>query len=215
MLENNDLLDESKLSRLIDINNGDLSAITELLKEKGIDPLNVDVKAGNSYTPTDHAVSDESLNLDDVLNSVKATEMGKETIDIISNEFDQESKNNLLRNPANIAMLNAQRESGVYQKIMAEVSKQRMLGQLTGLTDLAAYTHIGNQIQARNGFATQPPANEIVTRKPKATDQKRSARRQAASPTRQQPPAKQTTFNGKSPLEMTDKELAAFSSKYL
>ena len=44
MLENNGLLDEQKLSYLIDLDKKNPSAITKLVKESGIDPIDIDIE---------------------------------------------------------------------------------------------------------------------------------------------------------------------------
>ena len=61
MLENNGLLDEGKLSRLIDLDKKNPEAIRALVKEAGIDPLDIDVESDSTYVPGDHVVSDEAM----------------------------------------------------------------------------------------------------------------------------------------------------------
>ena len=51
LLENNKLLDESKISYLIDLDKKNPEAITKLLKDSGIDPLDVDVNKESEYRP--------------------------------------------------------------------------------------------------------------------------------------------------------------------
>ena len=67
MLENNGLLDEQKITYLIDLDKKNPDAIGKLIKESGIDPLDVNTQEEPKYTPGNYSVSDAQVNLDAVL----------------------------------------------------------------------------------------------------------------------------------------------------
>ena len=186
MLENNGLLDEAKLSHLIDLDKKDPGAIKQLLKDSKIDPLEIDLEKDTEYKPNTYTVNDAQLKVDQVLDDIRGTPSYDETIDIIGNKWDESSKEILLKKPEIISALNDHVASGIFKTINDEMEAERMLGNLTGLSDLGAYKQIGDAIQARGGFDPEPPAPELklapvkkATDDPKLKDKKR-----AASPTK-------------------------------
>jgi len=91
MLEHNDLLDETKLSYLIDASKHDPGAITKLLKDANMDPLEIDTET-SEYQPKDHQVNDSQFELDQILDDIKDNDSFPKTIDAISNQWDAKSK---------------------------------------------------------------------------------------------------------------------------
>ena len=212
MLENNGLLDETKLSRLIDLDRKDPGAVRQLVKDSGIDPLEIDTEKDTEYTPNTYPVDDEQLQLDLVLDDIRDTPSYNETLDIIGNKWDESSKQILLKNPNIITAINSHVESGIYQKISDVVEHERMLGNLTGLSDLDAYKQIGDAIQAQGGFDNEPPpaaqpavATPAIPPAIKAKDDpKLKEKKRAASSTKAgKSSSKQNDFN---PLAMSDED---------
>ena len=62
MLENNNLLDEGKLSFLIDLDKGNPQAIQKLINDKQVDPLSFDLDKADEYVAGNHQVSDAAVN---------------------------------------------------------------------------------------------------------------------------------------------------------
>jgi hypothetical protein len=149
MLEKNELLDESKLSFLIDIANRNPDAIKKLVKESGIDPSEIDPDAKTDYVPGNHRVSDTEVRFRGVMDDLKATPEGKETLKLIHTDWDDASKDMLWENPEVLGIIHTQRENGVYAKITAEVDRQKTLGLLPAeVPFLHAYKHVGDQLTA-------------------------------------------------------------------
>ncbi len=219
MLDNNSLLDEEKLSYLIDLDKKNPEAITKFIKESGVDPLDVDTTKDTNYKPNTYTVSDKEVELDEVLQGIEGTPSFKDTIDIISNKWDAPSKKVLLEYPTIINIINDQIGSGIFDQIMNEVEKGKMLGELTGLSDLEAYRRVGDEIHARNGFVDQAQekqekqttvlANEQTPAKkqvdPKLKDRKRSASSIKTAPTKKK-------ANNYNPLAMSDDEFEKVSA---
>lgn len=225
MLENHGLLDESKLSYLIDLDKKNPEAIGKLVKDSGIDPLSLDPSEESTYTPKTYTVDDNQLALDAVLEEIRETPSYQTTLDVIGNKWDEASRRIIVANPAVIGVLNNQIASGIYDQIMATVDKQRMLGQLSGLSDLEAYRAVGDAMHAQGAFKPANPAVNtannapaVVTTPPTVSDkapgqQQRDQRRRAASVAQGKPGAKPATdFN---PLAMSDEEFDRITtSKY-
>ena len=214
LLENNNLLDESKLNFLIDLDNKNPEAITKLIKESGIDPFELDTEKANEYRPTNRSVDDRAIALDTVLEEMQDSPTYTRTLDIVSKQWDGSSKQTIAAQPQLLKVINDHMASGIYDIISTEVERERMFGRLDGLSNIDAYRKIGDAIQARGGFnhIGNPTPNQpvIVTPKPKADDTQLKEKRRAASST---PIAAKAT--GKSefnPLSMSDAEFSKMSA---
>ncbi len=213
LLEDNKI-DQERLALLIDVSKGNQAAISKLLAESNIDPLNL--KVSSEYTPTTYTVSDSELELKDTLDDLKGTPHFGQVLDLVSNKLDEKSKQLLLSNPDNLRVLSDHMASGIYTKVMDRVETQRALGNLKGLSDMEAYHFIGNQMHAQNEFGTatqtaKPVANtSVATNKNEADASKLKSRKLAASPTKSTPAAK-PGLNGFNPLTATDEEIANMS----
>lgn len=219
MLEKADLLDESKLSFLIDLNAKNPQAITRLLKDSELDPLDLDMDSADQYKASNHSVDEREIALGDVVEDIKDSEHYPKVIRVVTKEWDAASKQAVADEPQLLKVLEAHMASGAYDLISTEIEKERMFGRLGGMSDLEAYSKVGDAIHARGGFAhlyprqgqgqQQPTANgtPAAPNKPKDDDKRRDKRR-AASPSQRAAPASKTDeeFN---PLAMSDEEFLA------
>ncbi len=222
MLQNNKL-DESELSFLIDVKNGDPEAIKKLIKDSGIDPLEIDTNAEPTYVPGSHLVTDEEAGFRTVLEDLRSTPDGQATLDAV-NTWDQPSKQVVWKTPEILTVLHQQRESGIYADIAAEVDRRMTLGTLPANTPfLQAYQTVGDEMAkaaiaangggepgagADSGAAVPPngvktPAEPVATRaaapKPKLANGDQAA---AAASTRASPAAVKAKPDN--PLAMSD-----------
>lgn len=216
MLENNGLLDESKLSFLIDLEKKNPEAIKKLLKDGGIDPLSIDTTTDPAYTGGNHRVSDSDVAFQTTLDTVLAQPMGQETINDIHTNWDQASKQELGRDPSLLETFRQQRASGVYDVITTEMERQKILNpSLSSVPFVQLYNQVGNQlVQQRNATAAQAPtaqaAQPVATRvhvpKPVVTNGDKAA---AASGNRTTP---KTATPVKNFLAMSDEEFMKTAS---
>lgn len=210
MLENNGLLDESKLSFLIDINKKDPKAIGKLLADSEIDPLNL--TQGNDYTPNTYSVSDTELELNNTLDSIKESKHYGQLLDVVVNKWDGASKELLVSNPGVIEVLHSHMEQGIYDQVVVVMEKERALGRLTGLSDLEAYKIVGDNMNAKGLFKAPTPTqakatSPTATVKTAASESDLKSRKLAASPTKSKP-GKQNSLADFNPLTATDEEIA-------
>jgi hypothetical protein len=213
MLENNGLLNEEKLSYLIELDKKSPDAINKLVKDSGLNPMDFDAEKAGDYKPKIHAVDEREIVLDTVLDEIQETDSYNRTVKIVGQEWDGPSKQVIAQTPQLLKVINSHVASGIYDLISAEMERERMFGRLTGLSDIEAYRQVGDAIQARGGFdhlaASQqgsPSAAPVVVQpKPKKVDDPRlNEKRRAASTTK---PAVPTSvpqeFN---PLALSDEE---------
>lgn len=219
LLENNDLLDPEKLNFLIDLNQRKPEAITKLLKDSKMDPMDIDVEAEDSYTPNQRTVSDTELLLDEVLDTIKDNPTYDRTLNVLGNDWDDTSRNAIAKDPEIIRTINGHMENGIFDQVAETVAYERSLGKLSGVSDFEAYQRVGTYMNESGLFkSTKSPSNSTVppaAAEPNRQDQQprgnandeqaRRKRKQAASPSRQRkaPAPDNDNFN---PLAMSDEE---------
>lgn len=163
MLENNQLLDEAKLSHLIDISKGDAGAIQKLLADTGFNPMEADAEKAASYKPTDHRVTEAEMSFEAVLDEVQQSSAGVELISEVHGQWDAESKRALFQEPTILSLLAAQKANGLYTQITSEVDRLRALGEIKPeIPFLQAYHAVGAMLhdQGRLGPKKESTAAE-------------------------------------------------------
>ena len=185
MLENNGLLDEGKLSFLIDLDKKNPEAIKKLLQDANINPLDVDMDKESTYQEGNHKVSDEEAQFRLVLDELNSNPVGRETLQTINSTWDQASKEVLWKQPEVMNTINAQRENGVYARITTEIDRRRTLGVIqVGVPFLEAYRVVGDELHKAGAFndlfkpkasAVAPVATRAAMPKPTGLDPKAEA----------------------------------------
>ena len=208
MLENNNLLDENKLSYLIDLSKKNPEAIKTLLKDSKLDGVEVDPDMKVNYQPKTYTVNDKEVELDGILDEIRDTESYSTTIDIISNKWDESSQKALFNNPADIAAINEHVGSGIYEQVASVMAREKMLGRLKGMTDLEAYKTVGDALNAAGKFNTDTQQNSQtqgnMSKTTKVVDPKLKDKKRAASSTKSSVKTKgKAEFN---PLALSDTE---------
>lgn len=219
MLENNGLMDEDKLSYLIDLDKKNPEAIRKLLKESGTDPLDIDMEGEINYQKGNHRVSDTEAAFATELDDLKSTPEGQATLGVISQTWDEASKNALFENRGLLQTIQSQRENGIYDIISNEINRLQMLGQIpAGTPFIQAYNYVGDALAKQGAFnhlAGKPVepkpevtaqraavATRVVKPKPTVTHSEQAS---AASPSRAAPKKVERFIN---PLAMSDEEFA-------
>jgi hypothetical protein len=149
MLQNAGIADEGKLSFLIDLHNKNPKAIAQLVKDSGIDPLDIDTDQPSGYQPGNHSVSNEEANFRSTITELASSDKGAETVAEINTKWDNVSKEVIWKNPEIMPIIHAQRESGVYDVIVTEMDRRITLGQIqAGTPFLEAYKTVGDDLSA-------------------------------------------------------------------
>lgn len=220
MLENNGLMDEGKLSYLIDLDKKNHEAIKKLVKEAGIDPFDINPEEEVNYQAGNHRVSDAEAAFATELDDLKSTPEGQATLGVIAQTWDEASKEALFENRGLLQTIQSQRENGMYEIIANEIHRLQMLGQIpTGTPFIQAYNNVGNHLAQQGAFnqlirkpepakpvVTAPVATRVVTPKPTVTHSEQAS---AASPSRAAPRKVEQFIN---PLAMSDEDFAKLPS---
>ena len=225
-LEKHNLLTEDKINYLIDLDKKDPAAIAKLIKDSGIDPLDVNVDEESTYSPKSHAVTNSEVELAEVLDELRDSPSFSNTIDIVGNKWDDHSRDLIAQSPAVIRLINDHVADGTYEVVMDMVQKERMMGRLDGVPDVVAYDRIGTAMRDQGllGARAQPaqkapqkPADAPAPKKVAipADIKNKQAKRAAASPRKASPEPKKGFDPDVNPLSLPDEEFdKLMASKY-
>jgi hypothetical protein len=208
LLTDHGLNDPEKISFLIDISNGDKAAIAKLLKEKNMDPMDLDVSEENNYQVKSYGGNAKVNAFRDALDYAVTIPEGQALVSEIHNSWDDQSKAKLRENPEILGNLVELRQSGIYQKIADELQYQRAMGYLTQVPYLQAFDQVGEAMKnagVLNQQQPQPapaavPLGQLQSNTQKQGQPVASGARKAQAPKKAQPnphlsstpPSKQT-----------------------
>ncbi len=196
MLEKNELLNEDKLHNLIDLSKKDPKAIAKLIEESDIDPLDIDKDVPTDYQPTNYTVTDKEYNLDAVLDEIKDTETFNKTINVLTKEWDPQSKTTISDHPEIIGVINTHMGNGVFDQVNSVLQQEKTLGKLAGVPDVDAYRQIAENMN-KNGFLSNVNDPKEPPKVSSKTDDKanadRNKQRKAVAPVKQTTTKKATT----------------------
>jgi hypothetical protein len=167
MLEAAGLLgDDTALSHMIDLYNGNPQAIARLVKDLKIDIFALDLDAGDQYRAVSHLQTDEAVTFTETLKEVRTLEGGKEALALIDS-WDQPSKDAIWGNAEAVRQIFEYKQSGVYDTVATEVERRRTLGQIpAGTPFIHAFKQVGDEM-ARAAEAQNPsPAVERTVNTP-------------------------------------------------
>ena len=139
MLQDNDLLDTDKLNHLIDLNKKDPKAIAKLVKDSGIDPLDINSADAEDYKPKNYETSDTQFALDQAIDSIKGNDSYDKSISVMGEQWDQKSRSIISENPEIVGVIDQHIQDGVFDIVQGHVDTERALGRLGGLSDVEAY----------------------------------------------------------------------------
>ena len=223
LLENNGLLSEEKIGFLIDLEKKNPEAINKLVKDSGIDPMDLSPEKASAYKQTAYTVDDREIELDTVLDDIQGTPSYNRTLEIVSTKWDAASKQVIAGTPQLLKVINDHVSTGVYDLISKEIESERMFGRLNGVSDIEAYRRIGDALHAKGAFnhlaqgssqsqakTVTPPV--VVPPKPKVDNGALKDKRRAASSTK--PAATgNTTPADFDPLALSDDEFSKLVNK--
>jgi len=210
MLEKEGLLDAAKLNNLIDLSKKDPKAIAKLIKDSGIDPLDIDTDEEVDYKPTDYGVSDTEFKINQALDDIKDSPSFDKTLNVLSKEWDNESKKLISENPSIISIINDHVYNGVYDRVQSIIDSERAVGRLNNVPDVVAYRQVAEYLQHQGSLVneghvdTQPPAFVPQTKANEVDTAKLNDKRKAAGSTKKT--ASKKTSSTPDYLKMTDDE---------
>lgn len=163
MLERANLLNEHQISFFIDLMNGNQEAIRKLLKDKEIDTFDLPSEDEPiNYVEGANIISDAQLAIQDITRDIVSQQGGNAFLQEVFN-YDEASKQRVFEEPQILQVLFNQKQNGIYDAIVNEMERQRILGQIPpGIPFIAAYKVIGDMLYKGKG-------NKPLARKPAIT----------------------------------------------
>jgi len=201
-------LTEADLSLLIEARSGNKDALASLVKQSGIDYMDMTDEVDENYQPGQYVPSDESMNLRAVQEEISMDPEYATTQNVVNNLMDERSQQLLVQNPMYIKGLHMDIKSGAYQVTQAHATKMKMMD--GGVRSDMEY-YIAAAQEAQNGntqqaSAPQTPDKPAGSKKPSNKSNKRSA----GSSTAKAPAA-----GTPSPEDMSDDDLMAYREKIM
>lgn len=147
MLQDHGLNDPQKMSFLIDLAKGDKVAITKLLKDNNLDPMDLDVSVETGYQAKSYAGDPKDNTFRDALDNAKVTPDGQALLSDIHGSWDDASKAQLRENPSILGNMIELKQSGVYKQVVDELAYQRSMGYLTDAPYLQAFDQVGEAMK--------------------------------------------------------------------
>jgi len=166
-------LTEADLSLLIEARNGNKDALASLVKQSGIDYMDMTDEVDENYRPGQYIPSDESMNLKSVQDEISVDKEYAITQNVVNNLMDERSQNMLVENPMYIKGLHMDIKSGAYEATQANATKLKMMD--GGMRpDMEYYIQAAQNAQGQPQQQEPSPQEETKTR-PANKSKKRSA----------------------------------------
>lgn len=199
VLEEQGLADKEKLGYLIDLANKDQKAIAKLIKESEIDLYDFDTQQADDYSP--NLELKEPSAFEDIVSEITANDPSMvETLSLMG-QWDNESKDILFNEPNILKVIAQQKANGFFDRVVDMVENERMLGRMTDIPYLQAYSEIEAKLLA------QEQSNSFTGTRPTVNDNSNVDKKKRASMPNSGGNAQNTGFN---PLTATDEELIQY-----
>ena len=136
-------LNHDDINLMIDVLKGDKDAVAQVLRRTGVDALDLDTET-SVYKPNDYGRDEATLGIKDVVDRISSDPEFDRTQRVLSKDWDEDSFNELTKDPRNIELLHADVKSGVFDKVSAISEKLKVFDGGTK-TDLEYYKQAAGQ----------------------------------------------------------------------
>lgn len=191
-------LDESQLGFAIDLLNKKPEAIAKFIKDNAIDSYEVDTELANDYNPNLQVQMPTAF--EDTVAELVETYDGFGEVLNQTMSWDSQSKQVLFDEPNLLKVIAEQKQTGMYDEIMAVIEKDQLLGRLNKPI-LEAYVEVESRLLQSKPQAE--PKKFVDTRPTQSTTQNNDKKKQATGITKT-PTATTQSFD---PLKVSDEEL--------
>jgi hypothetical protein len=149
-LEENGLLDESKINELIDISKKKPEAIAALVQSAGLEPHQL-IPSGDAqpYQPGDHVLPDAQLQFRTSVEEIRE-QGGTEFLTHVAQDWDVTSRAEIYKDPAALPMLYGHKQDGIYDQISSEVDRRKVFDpSMANLPFIHAYLAVGKEMHEK------------------------------------------------------------------
>ena len=206
-------LTEADLSLLIEARNGSKDALASLVKQSGIDSMDVTDKVSDGYQPGAYIPDESAINLREVQQEISVDPEYQLTQNIVNNFMDEPSQDMMIKNPEIIRGIHQDVKSGAYELVSAHAQKLKLMdgGRRPFMEYYIQAAQEGpapqEQVLNQNIPQQQAPLNN---QQPQKRNVDKSKKRSAGSNKQKSAPASVKDIN-----DMTDEELMAYREKIM
>ena len=189
------ITDPDKFNLLMQVADGDVEAHKELMRQQGIDPIDIDMDVTN-YEAKNSVTSNEEIMYNDTLSIAKQYGVEEKFNKVVLNDWDSDSLNKFFESPESAATIGTalaeQIENGLYDEVMNEVTNLESLdvnGTFATKSSIDKYNEASNIVNQRNAgkYKAEPevkPTDEVDTSKVEAAKKKIEEKRKEATYTK-------------------------------
>lgn len=168
-----DAMEQAKLSHedvslMIDVFNGDKTAIAEVLKRTSTDALDLDLE-GSRYVAKDYGRDESTLALKDIVDEISKDKHFEVTQQVLTSKWDNTSFEEMTKDPKLIQGLHIDIESGMYDIISPIANKLKVYDGAKG-TDLDYYKQAARQYYSELSRAKAQESQAETVNRQKAAD---------------------------------------------
>lgn len=166
MVDNGFIANPEKYELAVRAVNGDVEALKEVMKNKGIDPLTLDLDEGVNYKANNDILTDSAeLAYNEAREFASDLGVAEKLDKALFDEFDDASRSELFKDPdsikANSIALAEQIENGLYDQVMDEVDKLSFKDSVfKSKPMIEKYNYAANIVNERNKMAYEKKLSE-------------------------------------------------------
>ena len=143
-MEDNKLTHED-VELLISAKAGDMGAINKLMEQSGVNPMDLDAESAEQmYQPKQYGSSELEIEINDIVKDIGRDPEYATTQDVLSNRWDQQSRDAFLDNPSLIRKLHTDVKSGDFDVLNNQALKMKTLDGAR-LSDIEYYAQAAKQ----------------------------------------------------------------------
>ena len=199
-------LSDEDISLLAEAKSGNKDAIATLIKQAGVDPLDLDEGPSDNYRPGSLIPTDTAVAIEEVEREISVDPEYAVTSNIVNNVLDERSQDMLVQNPNLIRGIHEDIKSGAFHHVMAEAEKLKLMDGARRPDFeyylIAARQDSGDEPEQAQQAPEQQQVNQTQVNKPAVSKSKR----RAAGSSRSKVPPKTGPIDWD---ELSDEELIA------
>ena len=163
-----------------------------------------------NYVPKNNIASDEDVEYSDALSDIQSSL--PKIQDILTKQWDTQSKTELLKNPQLMRALHEEIEMGRFDEVQAQLEIEKTFGRYKGKSDVEAYIDLVSRLVAEQ-------QSKVTTEPKQATQDKKPTKpipdKTKAAPVRTKQTNQASTLTVKDILSMPEEEFNKLSMRDL
>ena len=154
-------VNSDQLNLAIDALKGDKAALQKIMATHKIESFDLETDDDSpAYQPNEYGKDETALEIQDVTSKIEHDEEYKITVDVIDNQWDQDSRVTIAQNPSMIQGLHNDIKTGVYDKVAPVAMKMKVLDGNTK-SDIEYYMLAGQRLIEEKKTASKQTVDDL------------------------------------------------------